>query len=188
MKVGTQLQFVMKDGSTRPLIVIAAWTETCVNGVLLFDGLNDADNFPEGSVGGMVTLPNTGAHGVTIGGLHSAWVTSVKVDDSHEPGTCLPSSELSLQEITKLIEAHTENVKAFVEKALNIYKRRLSGEPVTRSEVAEEQNQAQLPESSRIGGYTPKQPGSDGPTVSDPANEGAVEDHGDAVAAAVAST
>lgn len=85
--VGQRLNYVMRDGSIRPLDVVRVWSDTCVNGVLLFDGSNDDGNIP--SLSEDHPLPHTD---ITISPHYNLplpvlWLTSVMRDDGKAPGT-----------------------------------------------------------------------------------------------------
>jgi hypothetical protein len=70
---GRIVSYVMKDGQIRPLIVTRVWTQNDINGVLVFDGSNDAPCLPQ-------EHPNPA-------GIPVLWLTSVHRDDNKAPGT-----------------------------------------------------------------------------------------------------
>lgn len=77
---GRIVNYVMSDHTIRPLIVVNAFDGTgLVNGVLLFDGLNDAGNFP---------VPLVAGHSGHLP-LCAAWIAGAKFDDGKAsiPGT-----------------------------------------------------------------------------------------------------
>ena len=78
LQEGRIVNYVMADGAVRPLIVVNAWDRTgVVNGVLLFDGLNDRSNHPVALVADDSGFPPTVAR----------WITSARYSESAEPGT-----------------------------------------------------------------------------------------------------
>src|SRR5579859_3110440 len=74
---GRIVNFVLKDGQVRPLMIVRVWGDSpmpgYINGVLLFDGSNDANVLPH-------EVPNPV-------GVPVMWVTSVHYDAAKVPGT-----------------------------------------------------------------------------------------------------
>jgi hypothetical protein len=88
LQAGRIVNYVMKDGQARPLLVARAWGDSgIVNGVLFVDGSNDDGNLPI-QVG---PVPRITSEVVGIGLVKAAatgiWATSVHFDPKKKPGT-----------------------------------------------------------------------------------------------------
>ena len=75
--IGRTVSFVLNDGQVRPMIVVRAWIGDYINGVLFFDGSNDARLLPEQAHN---PHPNPA-------GMPYMWMTSVQHDEDRKPGT-----------------------------------------------------------------------------------------------------
>lgn len=71
--VGRTVNYVLKDGQIRPLLVVRVWSPVYINGVLTFDGSNDANILP-------CEHPNPAAQ-------PTMWLTSIHYDAEEKPGT-----------------------------------------------------------------------------------------------------
>jgi hypothetical protein len=75
--IGRLVNYVLQDGQIRPLLVVRVWGDVpingYVNGILYFDGSNDARVLPH-------EHPNPA-------GMPMQWVTSIHYDAEKKPGT-----------------------------------------------------------------------------------------------------
>jgi hypothetical protein len=87
IQVGHRVNYVMKDGQIRPLDVVRIYPHNVINGVLLFDGLNDQDNIPalnEDEEMPMVRISDA-PHREAV--MPVMWLTCVHYDAQCAPGT-----------------------------------------------------------------------------------------------------
>jgi hypothetical protein len=75
--IGRTVNFVLKDGQVRPFQIVRVWSNVYVNGVLTFDGSNDANILPN-----CETYPHPDPAGRPI-----MWLTSIHYDANKTPGT-----------------------------------------------------------------------------------------------------
>lgn len=151
---GHRVNFVMSDGQIRPMDVVRVFEDNIVNGVLLIDGINDADNIP------FFTPEDTLPHIRITDSPHretpvcSLWATSVHYDDlDTKPGTWHLSDDEDiadgLGEVPSQEEVHhlRETVLQLAEDIANLQKSQpKAAEAATETqapEAVEEETQSQ---------------------------------------------
>lgn len=142
LQAGRIVNYVMLDGSIRPLIVVRVWQSGPVpgyiNGVLIFDGLNDASNFPSRLDYNPQTEIGQGPFGPIMKVLCEEWVTSTHYDEAKSPGTwhwpdratrCGAESRIKdmlgpwldaklqahLDTVNRLLDSHSEVLQSFLQ-------------------------------------------------------------------------